>query len=83
MWWVLVLSGLIGLSMLVWGFQSLRRKRLVENVPTSKVKGVFAGLNELKGSARKEQPVTSYLAEEPCVYFKYDVSEHWQRSVAK
>ena len=29
-----------------------RRKRLIDDVPTSKVAGVFAGLNEVKGTSR-------------------------------
>jgi len=77
----LVISGLIALALLFWGLRSLRRKRLIENVPTSKVKGVFMGLNEVKGHARSDDPLTSYLAGVTCVYYDWKVEEHWSRTV--
>jgi hypothetical protein len=79
MWW-LIISGILALALLLWGLRSLRRKRLLENVPTSKVKGVFLGLNEVKGRARADVPLTSYLAHARCVYYVYDISEHWSRT---
>ena len=75
---VLPLLGSIALA--VVGYFALRRKRLMENVPTSKVKGVFIGLNELKGAARVAAPLTSYLAEEKCIWYSYKIEEEWERS---
>jgi len=74
------LAGAGALALLVWGFLSLRRKRLLENVPTSKVKGVFLGLNEVKGEAECAEPLTSRLAEVPCVWYRWEVEEHWSRT---
>jgi hypothetical protein len=51
----------------------------MQNVPTSKVKGVFIGLNELKGAARVAEPLTSYLAEEKCIWYSYKIEEEWER----
>jgi len=79
--WLVAVTGLLSPALLVWGFWSLRRKRLIENVPTSKVKGVFLGLNEVKGRALRDEPLRSFLAERPCVYYRYEVAEHWQRTV--
>jgi hypothetical protein len=79
--WYLVICGLVALALLFWGLRSLRRKRLIENVPTSKVKAVFMGLNEVKGRARSDAPLTSYLAHAACVYYEYKVQEHWSRTV--
>ena len=62
------------------GYFALKRKRLMQNVPTSKVKGVFIGLNELKGVSRIESPLTSHLAQTPCVWYSYKVEEHWERT---
>jgi len=76
----LAISGLIALVLLLWGLRSLRRKRLLENVPTSKVKAVFLGLNEVKGRARADAPLRSYLAGVHCVYYSYDIEEHWSRT---
>ena len=56
----------IGLAIAIFSlFASLRachRKRLIDNLPTSKTHGVFIGLVELKGTVQCEQPLESYLA---------------------
>lgn len=77
----------VGLAIAVFSlFASLRacrRKRLIDDLPTSKTQGVFIGLVELKGTAECEQPLGSYLAEAPCVYYFYDVEERWSREVTE
>ncbi|HMO27582.1 MAG TPA: LemA family protein, partial [Tepidisphaeraceae bacterium] len=60
-----------------------RRRRLVDDLPTSKTTGVFIGLVELSGSAEIEFPVISYLAGAKCVYTRYDISERWSRTVTE
>lgn len=74
--WVAVATLFAGL-LLIGGFSGLRKKRLIENLPTSKVKGVFMGLNEVKGIIRCENPLTSFLTELPCVYYSYSIAEHY------
>ena len=76
----LVITGGLALGLLWWGFFSLKRKRLIENVPTSKVKGVFLGLNEVKGRAHRDEPFISYLAQAHCVYYRYEVKERWSKT---
>ena len=68
--------------LLVSGFTSLRRKRLIENVPTSKVAGVFLGLTEVKGQAEPDEggPLESYLTERDCVWYDYKVEEEWRKT---
>jgi len=77
----------IGAAVAVFSlFASLRackRKRLIDNLPTSKTQGVFIGLVELKGTAECEKPLRSFLAEAPCVYYSYDVQERWSRWVTE
>ena len=58
-----------------------QRRRLIGNLPTSKTKGVFIGLVELLGTAECEVPVSSYLSEVPCVYYRYGITERWERTV--
>ncbi len=78
---------LIGVSLgllTLWGaFRAGRRRRLVENLPTSKTTGVFIGLVELKGTAESAGPLTSFLAEQPCVDYRWSVDEHWSRTVTE
>ncbi len=64
-------------------FRCLKRKRLIDDLPTSKAHGVFIGLTELKGTAESEAPLTSYLAGMRCVWYAWDVKEHWSRTVTE
>ncbi len=64
-------------------FRDGRRRRLIENLPTSKSSGVFIGLVELKGTAESASPLTSYLAGEACVQYQWTIEEHWSRTVTE
>ncbi len=75
------LGGLVTLGCLIAAFYALRRKRLIDDVPTSKSQGVFIGLVELKGTAESETPLASYLAGTRCVQYAWQVDEHWSRTV--
>jgi hypothetical protein len=68
----------------MWGSLHLRRKqRLLADLPTSKAYGVFIGLVELKGQAESVQPLRSFLQEMACVYYSYEVEEHWSHTVTE
>ncbi|HEV2695489.1 MAG TPA: LemA family protein [Verrucomicrobiae bacterium] len=73
----------LALGCLVVAFQNGRRRRLIDNLPTSKTTGVFIGFVELKGSAQSDQLLTSFLAERPCVYYAWSVEESWSRLVTE
>ncbi len=59
------------------------RKHLIDDLPTSKTQGVFIGLVELKGTAESEKPINSFLSETKCVYYKWQIDEHWSRTVVE
>src|SRR6266699_565709 len=77
------LGGVLALVCLWFALRSGKRKRLVDNLPTSKTTGVFIGLVELKGTAESAQPLTSYLAGQPCVQYQWRIEEHWSRAVTE
>jgi hypothetical protein len=77
------LGGLLALGCLFFSLRAARRRRLIENLPTCKTTGVFIGLVEIKGSAEAEQPLTSYLAGQPCVQYSWSIEEHWSRTVTE
>ncbi|MDH4270145.1 MAG: E3 ubiquitin ligase family protein, partial [Dehalococcoidia bacterium] len=77
----IVLGGLGAIGCLIGAFRALRRRRLIDDVPTSKTQGVFIGLAELKGTAESEMPLTSYLAGTRCVQYAWQIDEHWSRTV--
>ncbi len=76
-----------GLLLMWGGFSFLKRKRLIEDIPTSKVRSIAMGLTEVKGKAHAaaKKIMTSPLTGEKCVYYKYAVeklvssgkSSHW------
>ena len=76
-----LVGALLGLVCVTAAFRTGRRRRLVENLPTSKTSGVFIGLVELKGTAESAQPLKSHLAVRPCVYYHWRIDEHWSRTV--
>ena len=80
--WALPAVGGAALALLaIWGsLRFLRRRRLLADIPTSKADGVFIGFVELKGTAESGRPLTSYLAEEPCVHYAWSVEEHWSHT---
>lgn len=74
-----LLLGLAIPGLLILSIRSRLRQRIIDNIPTSKTEGVFIGLVELKGTAEIEVPLCSYLAHSACVYYRYQVEEHWRR----
>ena len=79
---ILIIIGIIiGIACLIAAFRILQKKRLVDDMPTSKTLGVFIGLAELKGTAESDKPLTSFLAGAPCVLYQWKIEEHWSRTV--
>ncbi|MEC7566317.1 MAG: LemA family protein [Planctomycetota bacterium] len=76
---VVIPTGLFFFCLVVY-WKSTKRKRLIEDTPTSKVKGVFIGLNEVKGTVELRYPLESYLNESPCCWYKYSIEEHYTRT---
>jgi len=74
---------IIAIIALVASLRACRRRRLIDNLPTSKTQGVFIGLVELKGTVECEQPLESYLAQAPCVYYSFNIEERWSRLVTE
>ena len=60
-----------------------RKQRLLDDTPISKTLGVFIGEVELVGVCERKDPYTSYLANERCVFYSWEVTEHWTRGVGK
>jgi hypothetical protein len=81
--WLPWIGSLLAFGCLLGALAAGRRKRLVDNLPTSKTTGVFIGLVELKGTAQCETHLTSYLAEKAVVHYQWSVDEHWSRIVTE
>ena len=86
MWNDTALYSLIGMGIgcfMFWrGFKLFHQKKLIENIPTSKVRSMAVGLVELSGKAQAaKELLTSPFSMASCVYFQYRVQE--QRSSGK
>ena len=70
--WVIFGFG-FGIVGFFWGFTRFRRKRRIENIPTSTVRGMALGIVELVGQARKFALFETPLSKKVCVFYKYIV----------
>jgi len=77
-------AGLIALlasgGCLLLALNAGRKRRLLDDTPISKALGVFVGEVEVEGVCVRRDPFTSYLAEKPCVVYRWSVEEHWRRA---
>jgi hypothetical protein len=81
--WLPLIGGVLGLLCLLGAMRAGKRRRLVDNLPTSKTTGVFIGLVELKGTAEVDAPLRSFLAECRSVHYSWGVEEEWRRVVTE
>ena len=77
------LGGLLSLLFAWLSLRLLRKRRLLNDIPTSKADGVFMGFVELKGRAETGSPLRSFLAGSDCVWYAWSVEEHWSRTVTE
>ena len=70
----------VGLGLLLLSLRAGSRRRYIDNTPPSKTSGVFIGMVELNGTAESESPLRSFLADIPCVQYRWTVQEHWSRT---
>ena len=73
---VYLLIGLAGVYAMYLGYDQLRKKRQVENVPNSKVGGVTIGLNEIQARAVADEPLVAPFSGRKCVFYAYRVLEN-------
>lgn len=72
-------AAVLGLLFLWLTMRNERKRRLIADLPTSKTTGVFIGLVELQGHIRCDQPLTSHLTDQPCVFHRWSVQESWSK----
>jgi hypothetical protein len=72
-------AALGGAALIALGFVLLRRKRLIENVPSSRVRSVAMGYAELMGAVKTKAPLAAPFSGIPCVYYRYLVEQEKTR----
>jgi hypothetical protein len=59
------------------GFQLRKKKKLIEDIPTSTVRALALGLAEVSGTAREcRKLLISDFSKTPCVFYRYKVEEY-------
>ena len=73
-----VLLVLIGLVVFFIGSILFRKKRLIENIPTSKIRSIAMGLVEISGQVIpiKERIFKSPFTDKECVYYQFTIEEY-------
>ncbi len=64
-----------GVVLFAYGFALWRRKRLIEDTPTSKVRSMPMGRVEIHGRAQEKAELTAPITGSSCVYYRYKVEE--------
>ncbi len=70
----------LGVLFLLFAMSNLKKKRLIDDTPTSKTKGVFIGLVEVSGTVHCPSPLISHLTETECVQYRWRIQEQWRRT---
>ena len=65
-----------GAYFFIKGFDWFRRKRLMEGIPTSKVRSIAMGLVEIAGKANPKTLLKGPFSGKECVYYKYTIEEY-------
>jgi len=66
----------VGVFLLWAGFQSFKVKRLIENIPTSKIRSIAMGLVEIAGQVVPDKKIKSPFSNKNCVYYRYTIEEY-------
>jgi len=76
---VLVLMAFLSGLFLFLGLRSGRRRRLLDDTPTSKTLGIFIGEVEVEGVCISTAPIRAKFCYKDCVIYKWGIDEEWQR----
>lgn len=68
-----IVGMVFGLFLFALGFAGWRRKRVIEDTPTSTVRSLAMGRVELIGRAQAREALTASVSGRPCVYYRYSI----------
>ena len=73
-----IIGFFVGVYFFFKGFKWLKQKKIIENIPTSKIRSIAMGLVEIFGEIipTKKQTILSPFSNKKCVYYKYTIEEY-------
>lgn len=76
-WAIILIAFVGGVVLFVYGFREYRRRSLVANTPTSKVRSLAVGVVEVEGDAKAvEEALKAPLSGNDCVLYEYEIEEY-------
>lgn len=74
-WIILGLACVICLGAFFWGIRSWQRVRIIEDVPTAKVRSAHQGYIELEGNGCQMpgEPIIAPLTTQNCIWYRYKI----------
>ncbi len=74
---VTIIVLLIGAVCLLVGFSQLRKRRVIQNIPTSKIRSAAMGQVEVKGTVHSSETYTAPLSGDPCVWYRLITRQYY------
>lgn len=78
-----IISLLIGIGCIVFGFKNFKKWLLIKDIPTSKIRSVALGIVELCGTATfsgRKDFIKTPFSKLDCIYYKYKVEEYIKKN---
>ncbi|MGB1580418.1 MAG: GIDE domain-containing protein [Nevskiales bacterium] len=81
---MVILTVLMMLAALYFFWRNLHQGRLMEDMPTSRIRSAAQGYVEIDGRAKmmKGDPILAPLSRQPCVWWQYKITETTQQSTS-
>ena len=75
-----ILFFLVGGAIFFFGFNKMRRVKLIQDTPQSKVRSIAMGLVEIHGFAEPQAILVAPFSKTECVYYKYKIKEYKRKT---
>ena len=84
-WWATGVTGVVGLGLGRLAFVNFKRKRLIEDIPLSKIRAAAQGYVKLQGVTEllDGDPIEAPLSLRTCVWFRYSIERREQSTSAR
>ena len=67
---------LVGVGLILFGFNRMGKYRLIQDTPTSKVRSMAMGIVELHGQVHAKETIKTPFSQSDCVYYRYTIEEY-------
>lgn len=65
-----------GVGIFIYGFKILKKVKIIQNTPRSKIRSMAMGLVEIHGTAKAKEFLIAPFSKLKCIYYKYVIKEY-------